>query len=322
MSLSLILGRCDSLRAEIFLRAPMPDGADPGDAVITGTLRGPECRGAITLPVTAKFVKVPGGAGQAAAGTIVVRAILTEPSYWTPDLPSLYQFDATLAVNGREIAVSKRRIGLRRFGARGRSLWLDGRRYVPRGLVMPEASIEIDQFRDAASAAVVADPSDTFLDACDTEGVAVIGVLADGAGTPLAIDAAADRVARWSWHPSVLIALAPAGMSAQAIAGLATSGTRSKGTMLLAQEVDGSLPPSVGNTEALLVSLREDSLPHPAWHANVPSVPLLARRPDTRSSMISRRSCDALQAALASCRGQGPAWDWAGYCVDVGSQSD
>lgn len=322
MSLTFVLGRCDSLRSEVFLCATVPEGANPADAIITGTLRGPECRGAITLPVTAKFSKIPADAKQAPAMTIVARAILTEPSYWTPELPNLYQLDARLVVNGHEADVCQRLVGLRRFGVRGRSLWLDGRRYVPRGLAIPEAAIDVEQFRAAGLAAVVADPSETFLDRCDVTGVPVIGRLADGHDPPLEPGAAAERMVSWAWHPSVLLAVVPAGMGLDGTSRLAAAVGNSMGTLLLAAEVDGSVPPSRARPDAelLVVTLGEHALPHEAWQHDAIPVPLVALRGTASDVAISRNPCDSLQADLASWRSGGASWDWAGFCVDVGSQ--
>ena len=103
-TLDCLLGRCDSLRAEVFFRAELPPGVAAEEAVLTGTLTGPDCRHAITLPVGAKLAAVPGspaGLNPAAASTVVARVILTEPSFWTPELPSLYRLEARLVAAGR-----------------------------------------------------------------------------------------------------------------------------------------------------------------------------------------------------------------------------
>jgi hypothetical protein len=326
VTLHWILGRCDSLRAEVFLLAGIPDGVDPADVTITGALTGPKCRRAITLPVTAKLVVMPAGPEATPTRTVVARAILTEPSYWTPELPSLYRLDARLVAEGREIARVQRVVGLRRFGVRGRSFWLDGRRAVPRGIVLPEPSVDVDRFREAALAAVVADPSENVLDRCDAEGVAVIGLLADADGQPLDAEAAAARITRWAWHAAVLMAVVSKDAPSDAITMIASETRRRRGTLLVAQEVDGSLPPPEGvqAADAVVVSLAVHAVPHPAWRAASPKLPLIARRaepPAFTTTTPSRRECDVLQATLAAWssaeRADAIAWDWAGYCVDL-----
>jgi len=319
--LDCLLGRCDSLRAEVFFRAEFSPGLAAGEATVTGTLTGPDCRHAITLPVTAKLAAVPGppfGQASSAPSTVVARAILTEPSFWTPEVPSLYRLEARLVAAGREVATWKRPVGLRRLGVRGRSLWLDGRRHVPRGLVAPAEQVDLAAFRAAAVAAVVPDPAEAFLSRADDEGVAVLGLLADSAGRPLDGEAASAAVLRWAWHPAVFAAVAPQAAAAGEIAA-ATRGRR--GTLLVAAEVDGTLPPPdvPAGVDVFVVTLPAGGLPHAAWRNEPPGVPLVARRADEASaaepSPPSRRECDSLQAALArwGTAAGGPALDWAGY---------
>jgi hypothetical protein len=293
----------------------------PADAVITGTLKGPECRRAITLPVTGKFLTLPADASR--LDSIVARVVLTEPSYWTPELPSLYQLDGKLVVGGRELVASRRPVGLRRFGVRGRSLWLDGRRFVPRGLVMAERDLDVSQFRDASLTAIVADPSEAFLDQCDAEGVPVIAILSDAGGLPMTIDVAAERIASWAWHASVLMAVVSVAAPRTECSEIATATRGSRGTLLLAYEVEGSVPPPVSpeGTDAVIVCLDANSVPHSAWRTAPPAVPLLARRPADSGDVVSRQPCDTLQASLAAWRSGAElsptTWDWAGYCSGV-----
>ena len=323
LPLDCILGRCDSLRAEVFFRAEVPPGVAADEAVLTGTLSGPYCKHAITLPVTAKLGPVPGPdatEAPAAATTLVARTILTEPSFWTPELPGLYRLEARLVVAGREVAAWRRLVGLRRLGVRGRSLWLDGRRYVPRGLVGP--ADDLAAFRAASLAAVMSDPSEEFLTRADAEGVAVLGLLADAVGQPLAGEAAAAAVLRWAWHPAVFMAVVPRAASAATAGEMAAATHGRRGTLLVAWEADGSRPPPavpVG-VDLLVVTLSASGLPHEAWRTEPPAMPLVARRLADEASASaaqsrSRRECDALQAALASwgtaAGVRGP--DWAGY---------
>jgi hypothetical protein len=346
--ISCILGRCDSLRAEMYVRSELPAGVYPSGAAVAGTLTGPDCRHAITLPVTAKLAAVPGSPAEPAAATatsVVARAILTEPSYWTPELPNLYRLEARLEAGGRELAAWRRPVGLRRLGVRGRSLWLDGRRYVPRGLMAPAEQIDLAAFRAAAVAAVVPDPSEAFLTRADVEGIAVLGLLTDEAGHALDVEAATAAVLRWAWHPAVLVAVVPRGVSAAAAGEIATATRSRRGTLLVAWEADGPLPPPAvpAGIDLLVVTLPAGEVPHAAWRTEPPAVPLVARAKRGRESFLqstlpgeaglgraacggremtpdpflpSRRPCDSLQAALAAwgtAGGAAAAPDWAGY---------
>ncbi len=321
LDLDCLLGRSDSLRAEVFFRAALPSGVEAAATALTGTLAGPECKHAITLPVTAKLGGVRPGGEAPAARSVVARAILTEPAFWTPELPNLYRLDARLDVAGSERAAWQRRLGLRRLGVRGRSLWLDGRRYVPRGLAATVDIIDVAACRTAALAAVVADPPEALLDRCDAEGLAVIGLLADDVGRPLDVAEATAAVVRWARHPAVLVAVVPRGLSAEAVAAIVAEVRGRTDTLLLGREVDGLEPPVEvpDGIDLLVVALPPEGLPHDAWQAAPPAVPLIARRTGhaAAGSEPSRRGCDALQATLAAGGGgqPGPRWDWAGYLV-------
>lgn len=316
--LECILGRCDAVRAEVYFRATPPKALTA--ASLSGTLTGPESRRAITLPATARLTAVP-AAGTAAgpAGSLVARAIVTEPAFWTPEGPSLYRLDAGLESDGRDLARWRRLLGLRRLGVRGRSLWLDGRRYVPRGLTADPETLDIAAFRGAAVAAVMADPSEEVLDRCDAEGLAVVARLVDRRGRPLADAAASAAVARWTWHPAVFVAALPEELPGAAAAGFAAASRGRKGTLLVALEVDGLQPPAAvpEGIDLVLVKFPADALPHPAWRTDPPPVPLLAwQKGGAVAGDVSRRGCDATQAALAAWGGTAaghPGVAWAGY---------
>lgn len=318
--LEVILGRCDPLRAEVYFRATLPPGIDPAAVTLTGTISGPECRRAVTLPATAPLRPLPEPIPAAADGRLVARAVVTEPSPWTPEVPQLYRLEARLEHAGGTLATWRRRIGLRRLGVRGRSLWLDGRRYVPRAVAADPARIDLAGFSAAGLAAVVGDPSEAFLERADAEGVALFAVLAEGSG-PGWVSTAAERLLRWVPHPAVLVAVVPRGIVDSDAAALADLSRGSRDTMLLASGVDGAEPCRVARPvgDLLVVELAGDALPCPAWRTNTPPGPLVARRiGEATAAPPSRRPCDELQAALAgwAVAAGGGFPDWAGYLVD------
>jgi hypothetical protein len=331
--LEVILGRCDDMRAEVFLRLPLgnlprPPEVDRGEAApaarplrLTGTLTGPECRRGWTLPTTMRLVDQGAGPSGGVAAA-VARAILTEPSFWTPELPSLYRLDVQLLDGDTVIATDRRLVGLRRSGIRGTSLWLEGRRWVPRGVVCTAAEFTPATLRQAAATAVIVDPPEPLVAEADAEGVPVIAVLGDAAGQPLAVAAALERLAAWAWHPAVVMAVVPPGCPVEP---LASAARRRQGTTLLAGVVAGAEPrPSgFGGLDVALVELAAGAVPHPDWLGGA-RLPLVAWRHDAfRDAGAAlddrRRACDQLQAALASwglAVGGGPrSWDWAGYLV-------
>lgn len=294
--IAVTLGPSDDLRAEVFVR-PADDTAAGG--AIVGTITGPRRGRDITLPSTTRFVPLPGGSG----GGGVSRAILTEPAFWTPDLPNLYRVEGRVGL-AADAAVVDGWIGLRRLGVRGRSFWLDGRRWVPRAA---GGGIDLTAAREAAVGVIVDSPDDPLLAQADEAGVAVVAVLR-GAGEIRA------QVAALACHPSAMLAILPADVAAaetlQAI-------RRVKGTLQVGVEMDGGLPPAEvpAGVDFVVLALVDERPPHEGWR-RPPAQPLVAWRPGAAGA---RASCDALQGALArwgtAGGGSESAWDWAGYLV-------
>ncbi|MFN6191516.1 MAG: hypothetical protein ACK48S_11355 [Planctomycetia bacterium] len=296
-----VLGRADDMRAEVYAR--LVAAAAGGRPTLRGRLSGPRCTLATTLPTSLRLEDL-GGTPPVAWG------ILTEPSYWTPELPNLYRLEAEADDSGAIIARVDRLIGLRRLGVRGRSLWLDGRRWVPRGLALPAADFEAAVLRAASMTAVIDDPPESLCAAADAAGVAVVAVVDHAASA----DHVAERIVGWTQHPAVALAVLPRGRGAEA----AVLGP-SKGTLLVGLAVDGTAPPQPvpAGIDCLVVQLPAGALPHEAWRDNAPPVPLVACRPGGPAAEISRAGCDRLQADLAAwgvAASAAPlAWDWAGY---------
>ncbi len=303
-----VLGRADDMRAEVYAR--LVDAAEGGRPVLRGRLSGPRCALATTLPTSLRLEDLGGTPP-------VARGILTEPSYWTPELPNLYRLEAEAHASGATesgaiIARVDRLIGLRRLGVRGRSLWLDGRRWVPRGVALPADDFEASLLHAAAVTAVIDEPPEALCAAADSAGVAVVAVVDPAASA----DRIAASVIEWARHPSVMLAVLPreSGAHAAAIAPL-------KGTMLVGLAVDGTAPPDrvPAGVDCLVVRLPEGALPHAAWRDRAPPVPLVACRPSGPAAEASRAGCDRLQADLAAWGLAGaataPSRDWAGYCL-------
>jgi hypothetical protein len=316
LPIQVILGPCDDMRAEVFVRVASSEV--PGASLrLAGELAGPECRRSITLPAGALLADL--GAGEAGP---LAKAVLTEPAFWTPELPNLYRLTARLVADGRTVAETTRRIGLRRSGVRGRSLWLEGRRWVPRGVACDSQSSDVKAIHEAGVAAVVGDPPEDFLAAADEAGLAIIAVAEADDGRALAADEIVERIGRWAMHPAVVITVLPQSSPEADVAALATRARRSKGTMLLARAVDGTSPPPssvAAGIDGLCVNLDRSGLPHEAWREAAPAVPLIAWQRAGEGNEPTRAACDRLQAALASWglaagRSHRP-WDWAGYVV-------
>lgn len=325
-SLAVVLGRADDMRADVLVRVVCPTaGADGGNAwTLEGTLAGPSRGRDMTLPTTVKLVGLTQHGHDAAGMPMAARAVFTEPAYWTPELPNRYRLQARVHEGDRLHIVIDRMIGLRRLGMRGRSLWLDGRRWVPRGVSIRSPDFEPAVPRSLAAAAVMRDPSEEWCAAADRVGVAIIARLEDAHGLPLGLDVAVSRIAAWALHPSVVLVVVPRALHPREAAEIIAAVRPLKGTMLVGHEVEGTRPPRVGarqsadRADCLVVDLPVDGLPHDGWRSAEVDMPMIAQRAvATGVASELRRECDRLQAALA---GWGLAagvtrlpWDWAGY---------
>jgi hypothetical protein len=296
-----VLGRADDMRAEVYAR--LVGAAEGGRPTLRGRLSGPRCALAATLPTSLRLEDLGGTPP-------VARGILTEPSYWTPEMPNLYRLEAEAESSGATIARVDRLIGLRRLGVRGRSLWLDGRRWVPRGVASPAADFDVALLHAATMTAVIDEPSEAICAAADAAGVAVVAVVEAAASA----DHVAEGIVAWTRHPSVVLTVLPQDRGAEAAA-LAPC----KGTMLIGLAVDGTAapPPVPAGIDCLVVQLPADALPHEAWRDRGPPMPLVACRSGGPAADVSRSHCDRLQADLAAwgiaASGAPLAWDWAGY---------
>ena len=325
--LQLRFGRCDDLRAEIFVAVARPPAAG-GAARLTGTLTGPECRRSWTLPTTAPLVDLgPGPTGRSA--TLLAQVVLTEPSFWTPELPSRYRLAARIVDGPADVGGCDVRIGLRRSATRGRSFWLEGRRWVPRGIAVTADEVSVSAFREAVTVAVVADPPGRLLEDADEFGVAVMAILADTLGRPLSPETMVERLVTWPLHASVVLAVVP-GEALPILGEIVRAVGRRRGTMLLGVMLPGGEPPGEApeGIDFLVVDLA-DGVPHPgwresgslprvAWQRGLPPADAAPATPE-RPEIASRRGCDRLQADLAAWGLAGGRerlpWDWAGYVV-------
>lgn len=317
-TIGFALGPCDEMRAEVFLRATNP-GAVGGRLV--GTITGPRRGRDTTLPTTTRLLPLP---IEGMHDVPAARAVLTEPAYWTPDLPNLYrveavverpqQFRLPVPPPGSTDHIDAT-VGLRRLGTRGRSFWLDGRRWVPRAVVVRD-SPDLSSLKAATLAAALAAPGAEVLSAADEIGVAVLPLVS-------AADVTMERIGMLARHPAAMLAVVETDTDVdlpettrQQLAMLRSL----KGTLLLGLTANGSMPPpqTIAGVDFLVVVVPPGGLPHAAWR-DASSLPLVAWRRDTGDTGPSRAGCELLQRDLAA---WGLAagvdrlpWDWAGYLV-------
>jgi beta-galactosidase/beta-glucuronidase len=82
---------------------------DAKSAVVSGTIRGPFCVKAHTLPADYNFRDLGDG---------VAEAIVPDPCTWSPEVPHMYRVEVTARCGGEVVAEYRGEIGLRRSPAK------------------------------------------------------------------------------------------------------------------------------------------------------------------------------------------------------------
>lgn len=277
-------------RAYVYARLPRP--ADDAGLSLVGQVRGPRCLHAETLPLTSPLVDLGPGP------TLLAQALLPEPCFWTPDLPAIYDVTVNL-LRGTEIVASTRReIGLRPLGIRGRHLSYGGKRWVLRGVSTHSTTERLPRTWHEALAAYVTDGSDSdaLVESSQWGALSVVHIDASG-------DAALVRLSELAKFPSVAIAVIlgtlPAGFKKSHVAP----------NLLLAQFLGSDNPFELDPWADLLI-IAADNPDHLPAAAAVDKPVIAARYLEQPIELLAARAaCDNLQRDLA------PLGQFAGYVV-------
>ncbi len=268
-------------------------------ASFSGNLIGPHCSYARTLPATFSIPSCEGGSP--GISNMSQQIAITDPCYWTPQLPYLYNFEGEMKLaDGTEQSWSHT-VGFRRWEVEGRNLRLERRRIVLRGAVAAaESVVDLQAARDAEVTLIVKEPSDSFLQQASESGVMVIADLrsVDTDLTP--------HLIKLAWQPSVALVLLSFTHNRY---GFYVPHSQTLGHMvhasaqLVPESVDYEWPSIV------LVELNAGEQP-PHWLAITDKPVIVIRRGEDYSDFAAARAaCDHLQAELA------PEFDLAGYFV-------
>ena len=142
---------------------------------LNGTVRGPHCQFSHTLPASFHFRDAGGGP------TLLAEAVVSEPCFWSPRLPSLYDVSVELCGQDGVLQKLERSIGFRALGDRGDSLFLEGSRWVLRGIQSTHVhETSLADWHAASAAVVVADPSIEHCRAASEQGVLIVAKLVSG----------------------------------------------------------------------------------------------------------------------------------------------
>ncbi len=141
--IDLFFGEVTANQGRVYARTPR---AASGQQQLRGRIHGPYCQRSKTLSSEFEFVDLGPG------DDLLSGALVTDPCPWSPDLPALYQAELQLCDGEQCVATVEQQFGFRAIGAKGPSLYVDGRRVVLRGADasrVPETSIDQWYFETA-----------------------------------------------------------------------------------------------------------------------------------------------------------------------------
>jgi hypothetical protein len=283
--LEIFFGDVSDAVCRVYVRWPDAEGQG---YKLGGSLTGPICPYAHTLPATLAFVdRGPGDAPLA-------EAYVPEPCFWTPEMPHVYRARVQLQRDGRVVATVERLVGIRTLGASGRKLVYDAKRWVLRGVratAVPPTGLE--EWREGGSAMIVASPIDALCEQASRLGVLLVAELSDFNR---------DEIRRLSGWPAVGVVSLPAKAPVE-LGGL-------RHNLLLAERFGASEPVAPAAWADAVVCEVADPGDFAARALSCP-VAVIAFRPVERLASVAegRSGCDILQRDLAG------RVDIAGYIV-------
>ncbi len=272
------------------------DCPDAESAVRFGSdLHGPRCAFARTLPSVVAAQVSRDGRG--------VEFLVTQPCYWTPSLPFLYDLRLRSQDAQETVRELDRSLGLRRLLAHGRDLRLNGERIVLRGACCEQLeSSRLAEARAAETAILTRFPNDELYDAAATTGVFLVADVAEDSGDLLS------TFRELSWQPAVALVLLNRDQIAE---DHARAGRRMN--LLLAQRIrlgETAKESDVAAAADVIAVELDDRDRRPAWMARATKPVIAIRRAEVYADLYeARAACDRLQAELA------PEFNLAGYFV-------
>jgi hypothetical protein len=173
-SVEIFVGQATNMGARIYVgvRSDIAFEQVARPRRLTGSVSGPECRYARTLPIHVPLRETD------SKSPLLAEALVPDPCFWTPQMPHLYQVQADIYDGHDKIGQCGAMFGIRRFTTRGCNLILDEKRFVIRGTasITPWAE-SIQRWHDAELAALVTDPNDELCAEASRCGVLLIAEL-------------------------------------------------------------------------------------------------------------------------------------------------
>jgi len=317
-AIQLVQGESNDTLSRLYARLPAGyiaslAGSAAGGFTLRGEVRGPFSAHGHTLPATSVFE------AQATSDGLLAAALIPDPCYWSPRSPMQYHVSVSLCdARGGIIEECVQHTGLRMSGARRRSFFFSGERWVMRGVVADAAALaEFDDSEE--SRAALADELGTW-----REMRASLCIACDGGPLPGALLTAASEqgvvVLAIIRHSAPLETLRNL-QRYSAVAFAAVSGAsevqvetlrHASPNIVIAQIVDSdSLENATPAPWAQALFLNAEPLEAAGQHAAAATLPVVAFRHCTAAAdfAAARAQCDALQRDMAR-------WsDCAGYVV-------
>jgi hypothetical protein len=131
-NLDVFYGELTSARATVYARL---EGLENSEGLsLSGFVRGPRCFYSKTLPAT--FRLQDAGPGP----SLLAKALIPDPSYWSPDTPHIYDVTVELRKGTDIIASEVRQIGFKPLGISGRFFTWEGKPWVPRAVMIQSST--------------------------------------------------------------------------------------------------------------------------------------------------------------------------------------
>jgi hypothetical protein len=279
-------------RAVIHVHLACAQAKDLAELSLAGIVRGPRCSRGNTLPATYRL------AGQVSRlPAVVAQALITEPIFWSPEWPALYDVTVELRRGSEVVETATRTIGLRPIAVVGKNLAYGGKTWVVRG-IRCERLLDADIGKCRGGYAALLAPAEgldkRLMTMASEEGTLVIAELSK--------NNAAAELSRLSRYAAVALAVLPP----------ASGPFRSPVATNIAlayrlRQGEVELPP---DDARLVLGEVTDEASFADW-AKTQHRPVIAFRPlpDRYETIAARMECDRLQRDLA------PYGQFAGYIV-------
>ncbi|ADB16722.1 hypothetical protein Psta_2048 [Pirellula staleyi DSM 6068] len=265
------------------------------DGEIEASIRGPRCELSRTLP--AGFTLRPAKLGDRS----ILRCVVTDPSFWSGDLPAIYDVTITRKAAGIAPSTTKRSLGVRPLGRSRGYLTREGKVWIPRLVAcdtVPASSL-VDSFREQVLGALIDLGGDAtiaaqFLAAASQRGCYSVAHCCAASEAELL-----EQVVLARQFPAVMMACFPANITISERLRDAALG------LMLAYRVDRSTDLAAldrGGISALVICGTSAGEITELAHAANFRGPILAQLADGQHTDLAaaRAACDQLQRDLAA----------------------